>query len=325
MNLRLLFPCVLLHAFIVESLASAPWQDTSSNVLQESLYNDLPPTVFAPSGRLFSIERMMQAVSNPQDPSSNLVIAIHCKEGIVVVSTEPQSPYLHRYRENNTTTTASEAAQNSSRTPLLLLDEDSWIPPAPFSRLSSHLWGVTAGNAVDSQILRRKLQLHAEAFREALEDCQPHIMARRLADNLQLSTQQAGKGRILACSAVLVSEDQIWRVDPTGQFWKCRAVVVGRGSVKAEQELLARICKSEKSKESTPAEAIHKRIAEWSMEEALLAARDCIRCALSVKPDDKDQQKIRLRGMTLAGSKVMWLMNDEMDMDSLGTRLKPKS
>jgi len=317
MNLRLLFRCLFVYAWIPVAAASAPWQDPSRSVLQESQYNDLPPTVFAPGGRLFSVERMMQAVSNPQDSSSNLIIAIRCRDGVVVVSSEPQSPYLHQYRENRT---AINETKNASGTPLLLEPErDSLLPSAPFCRLSPHLWGMTAGNAVDSQILRRRLQLHAEAFREALEDCQPHIISRRLADNLQLSTQQAGKGRILACCALLISEDQIWRVDSTGQFWKCRAAVVGRGSFKAEQELLERIGQSSKTQMSP--DIIHRRVAEWSMEEALLAARDCIRSTLSTKPDDKQlQPSMRLRGMTLTGSTVRWLMNDDFDLESMGCR-----
>ena len=43
----------------------------------------------------------------------------------------------------------------------------------------------------------------------------------------------------------------IWRVDPTGQFWKCEASAVGRGTVEVEAELLSRVRLWKKKKTKT--------------------------------------------------------------------------
>ena len=35
----------------------------------------------------------------------------------------------------------------------------------------------------------------------------------------------------------------IWRIDPTGQFWKCNAAAVGRGAGNAEATFLRQVGK----------------------------------------------------------------------------------
>jgi hypothetical protein len=40
---------------------------------------------------------------------------------------------------------------------------------------------------------------------------------------------------------VILGNDQIWRIDPTGQFWKCHAVALGRDADRAEADLYRRI------------------------------------------------------------------------------------
>ena len=49
-------------------------------------YQRAPPSQFAPGGRLHSVETIMEAVSSEMDPTSNLVIALQCQDGIVVLS-----------------------------------------------------------------------------------------------------------------------------------------------------------------------------------------------------------------------------------------------
>jgi 20S proteasome alpha/beta subunit len=77
-------------------------------------------------------------------------------------------------------------------------------------------------------------------------------LARRASDHLQLPTQTMGKaGRTLAAYAVLVGRDNrspcLWRIDPTGQFWKCDATVIGRGASAAEAHLMDMLSGKDKS------------------------------------------------------------------------------
>ena len=81
-------------------------------------------------------------------------------------------------------------------------------------------------------------------------------LVRRIADMAQSSTQNLGGkyGRMLSSSLLAVGNDNsnsrhqndnddklcIWRVDPTGQFWKCEASAAGYGTLEVEAELLSR-------------------------------------------------------------------------------------
>jgi 20S proteasome alpha/beta subunit len=38
-----------------------------------------------------------------------------------------------------------------------------------------------------------------------------------------------------------LGDGQLWRIDPTGQFWKCNAIVLGRDADKAEAALYKRL------------------------------------------------------------------------------------
>ena len=103
-------------------------------------------------------------------------------------------------------------------------------------------------------------------------------LARRIADLIQEPTQTVGgrSGRVLASSAVIIgsvnkeketinkssmgneatmsdnssarsviieteSNYVIWRIDPSGQFWNCNAVAIGRGAGLAEAVLLRQV------------------------------------------------------------------------------------
>jgi len=283
---------------------TAPWQDPDllggSGAIgagpgwreEERLYADLPHNVFDPSGRLRLVEKILPLSQLPSDPSGTLVIAIRCRDGgIAVVSSLPRSPYLYdppppsgnnattTTTTTNTTTNAASTPSNSTATenytqPLLLSDDDGdgdeqipkflMLSTTPFCRLTSRLFGVSAGNAVDSQWLRTSMfdasrrARRSSAASAAEDDDSPwsaRVAARYLADAFQRSTQDlsaGGNGRLLASSAVLVgcgpspsssSENggtagEIWRVDPTGDFYRCRVAVAGRAAGRAESELL---------------------------------------------------------------------------------------
>lgn len=40
---------------------------------------------------------------------------------------------------------------------------------------------------------------------------------------------------------MVMGQNELWRIDPTGQFWNCHAAVVGRQSDKAEEALVTKL------------------------------------------------------------------------------------
>ena len=267
---------------------------------------DLPPRIFAPGGRLVSVEMASQA-GLLDDPRNNLVAAVQCREGVVVVATVPESPYLPKNVNGDIRETASTSA--SSFTPLLL--PETGIPRPPFLRLSNDMWAVTAGNQIDSQLLRLKLHRIAEQLREEDRGDRPDVLARRLADNQQILTQEEGHGRILAAFAVVFTSKEIWRIDPHGQFWKCRGTVVGRDCVTAESKLLSKV-ENENSGMS-----IRGRIAAMSKDEAIELCKDSMTETLAqitqTKLSDKSTST-ELKGLWVSNKRdsPMWFSNIEL-------------
>lgn len=176
--------------FILTSLAgssTAPWQTQSKNALEESMYTNMPPTIFSSNGRLYSVERMVDAASSADDVSSNVVAAIACDEGIVVVSCRTQSPHLD---DDNCTETTS------------LL-----IPLSMHCQVGPQVYATTGGNAADSQILKDKILQISSILWERCNSglgvtlpLPPSLLARHVADHLQRPTQQISSGKILAVS-----------------------------------------------------------------------------------------------------------------------------
>lgn len=192
---------LLLYMPVVASSSEAPWQaSVGKNVVDEEMYGDRPSD-FAPGGRLYFLERMVTAASSMEDASSNLVVAIYCKEGIVIVTTSTLSPHLDILDAND-----KEKNDEEPTTRLLWLTTEDLHRP-PLARLSPNAWMVTGGNAVDSSILRDKICRISESLQRSNDGGQPlpctpvscASLARRVADHLQRPTQTIGKaGRILA-------------------------------------------------------------------------------------------------------------------------------
>ena len=42
-------------------------------------------------------------------------------------------------------------------------------------------------------------------------------------------------------AAIVAGHGTLWRIDPTGQFWRCQGAIVGRDSDRAEEEILSRL------------------------------------------------------------------------------------
>jgi len=169
---------------------SATWQasDSRSNILEQSTYDDLPPTVFSPTGRLHSVERAVEATKADQ-PRANVVVAVQCQDGMLILSTLAVSPFLNTSLGNSTEHSTS------------LFLEDKPSTTSPVFQLEENVLAATAGNAVDGQVLRSKIHAYAEYLMQASEDLvSPSELTRRLADHLQVPTQNVGgqSGRMLA-------------------------------------------------------------------------------------------------------------------------------
>ena len=174
----------------------APWQTSGSSrsIIEESTYADLPPTIFSPTGRLHSVERVVRASKTPDNPRGNLLIALKYGGGVVVVTTLPTSPFLN-VTENST---------------LFLSNQTSDTPILDFPNCA--LVTASAGNAVDGRVLRTKIQAFVEyAMETQKESVRAAEVARNLADHLHGNTQTVGGrgGRMLAVSIALRS---LWYV-----------------------------------------------------------------------------------------------------------------
>lgn len=339
------------------SVSSPPWNvDTADIAKDSSLYMDLPPTVFAPNGRLFSVEAAVRACDDDSDESSNTAIAIRCKEGVVIVTTSYRSPYLFDPCDSSIENLSSNedsdgiADQFDQKQASLLVNDYGFDDVDQMDHITKHLalrapfaglalpvgsldetiiFGVTGGNAVDSQIARSKLQRIGDYARasEGGNYFTVGTAARRFADQQHVLTQQGGKGRLLASKVILASACEIWRVDPTGQFWQCQAAAIGKKSSNVEELLLEQLLSLRKKQNTTkkslwssllkPAAkhmrpgvlnfhkppAIHQLLAELSIEEALALSTHCIMKASiasnAQKQMSKENPAVWLKGLSI--------------------------
>eukprot|EP00934_Nitzschia_sp_Nitz4_P003945 Nitzschia sp. Nitz4//scaffold88_size82704//21611//24445//NITZ4_005286-RA/size82704-processed-gene-0.47-mRNA-1//1//CDS//3329559476//3935//frame0 len=260
--------CLKQHFLVVSALQTP-------NVREHAEYRNRPPTVFSPTGRLHPVEAAIQAIQDQR----MMAMAMKCKDGIIVLATLPQYSstfWFHNHTDINQTqslllsTTSSTFTTNSSiqgnSTTDTMVPGD--LPPDPFFACHSRkIVGICVGNPLHTQILRFKVQDLAEQVVDDDDDYgsislgerghagvdklqssgKSHIplLARAVADHLQLSTQSmdtsSGQGPLLECSALLVGEGQIWKVDPTGQFWNCQAAILGKHSQRIQSLFLDKL------------------------------------------------------------------------------------
>ena len=204
--------------------SAAPWQ--SETFLSKSDWNKLrryqkqPPSIFSPGGRLHIVERFMQALE--EDPSSNLVVALRCREGVVVASSV-QAPANAAFFLHKNATTSTEARDNPLWLDSPLADCSSFAPwsyssscvvQIPFAE-NEHLFAITAGNAVHSQIFRQRIRKAANSLYIAEDDgifaqvkankksSSVPSLARSLADELQNPTQTSQGGMMVVSRSSL--------------------------------------------------------------------------------------------------------------------------
>jgi hypothetical protein len=225
-----------------------PWQPPPSNLQnidEAARYEDMPPSVFSPTGRLHPVEAAVRASKTPT-PLSNLLLAMKCRDGLLVISTLPISPHVDARIEigtNATRTANSDGDGNSSSNgsnnananttatgnsnhdeidapplhPSLFLFEDTCTSTVtgPIFDIHPCIVGATGGNSVDNTIMRNKLLalgLDALESQGALEeDVTTSTVARDLANQLQVPTQDIAAaqkqklGRMLAVSTQEIS------------------------------------------------------------------------------------------------------------------------
>ena len=235
-------------------------------------------TRFAPGGRVIAVEQAMRVVTNTDNTAAaaaassgnwNTAVALVCCDGTVVVSTVPSSPYLY-FNEtemgDNTGEINASSSSSSSYASLWLMDPTDrvGVPPtvlAPFLRIPmntrqypslSPVLAVTVGNPVSSQLLRHRVATLVDTTQYD-RDGTVGGWARRVADQCQVLTQRSGSsnddddegnassGTLLPVALLLLDAKSLWRVDPSGQFWKFRAVVLGRHAARVEERLLEKL------------------------------------------------------------------------------------
>lgn len=155
------------------SNSEAPWQwkESRTSIVEEATYGDMPATVFSPTGRLYSVESNVKLASS----SGNLILAVNCNDGIVILSTMILSPYL-----NET---------------LFLVDKQ---PFQYITELSPNLMGATAGNGIDNAVFLNTMHKTCQHLLQQGSDENCALLARQLADQLQVPTQTLGKSKLLA-------------------------------------------------------------------------------------------------------------------------------
>ena len=85
---------------------------------------------------------------------------------------------------------------------------------------------------------------------------------------------------------MLLGSRQIWRIDPTGQFWDCHATVLGGEADKAEEDFYKRLLEECESNQSVP-----ELLDSLSQEDALSIARDFLEKRMKPSPRASKEKK----------------------------------
>ena len=84
---------------------------------------------------------------------------------------------------------------------------------------------------------------------------------------------------------MIIGNRELWRIDPTGQFFDCHAVVIGNGSERVETELYEKLKKRMSSgDEYFDFENVFE---ELRLSEALELALECMKLSIQETPNDR--------------------------------------
>jgi 20S proteasome alpha/beta subunit len=96
---------------------------------------------------------------------------------------------------------------------------------------------------------------------------------------------------------LIVGQCQLWRIDPTGQFWNCHAAVLGRAADKAQEELYQQLLEAC----GGSSEKLVDYLQTWSSDEAIQLVSKCMEKVLFPKA----QQMIATAASPTEAAKLM--------------------
>lgn len=225
------------------STSSAPWWPTETTAENDdvSQYYLIPPSSFAPGGRLYSVEAALRAARGQYPGSSprtgTVVVALPYREGMVIVSSVPQSPYifdnddndddddrisLEKKKGNDRNDSLIPTSSNytfNNNTSLLLWDTTTTTQTtttlhfhhphhSAFVQFNPRVWGITAdGSVVDGQVWRHQTTAVAAQQQSSSLRLTASQLAQRMANMAQQPTQAVlQSGRRLLASTLLLWE-----------------------------------------------------------------------------------------------------------------------
>ncbi len=157
-------------------------------------------TVFSPDGRLFQVEYALETVKR-----GSTVLGIACDQGIVLAAEERPSSKL----------------QDTSFT---------W----KIFEIDEHVGAAISGLSSDARILVDRARIDAQSNRLTYDEpIGVETLSKRIGDIMQLYTQNGGVrpfGVAIIFGGVDKLGPQILQVDPSGAYWKYKAVAIGVGS-----------------------------------------------------------------------------------------------
>jgi proteasome alpha subunit len=167
-------------------------------------------TVFSPDGRLFQVEYALETVKR-----GSTVLGIACDQGVVLAAEERPSSKL---QDTNFTWKIFE------------IDE--------------HVGAAISGLSSDARVLVDRARIDAQSNRLTYDEpIDIETLSKRIGDIMQLYTQNGGV-RPFGVSMIFGGIDKqgpkILQVDPSGAYWKYKAVAVGVGSDAAREVLEAK-------------------------------------------------------------------------------------
>lgn len=194
----------------------------------------------------------------------------------------------------------------------------------PLSILPSNIIIGTGGTAADATAMHYKiLQLALSLCKENDDMRSTHkirgtilasMLAKKVANAMQLPTQSAASDRMLASAAIVIGEDScrgrdrghgqssIWRCDATGQYWDCHAAAVGRGAGSAEAEIMvqsksqSQVAQTKDGKDdelddlvnAVSAKGVQEYLESLTFDDAIVLACKCIAKALNLQSTGMD-------------------------------------
>lgn len=243
-------PSTISSSYSKGTATASKWDGSETDIHKSQLnaekYSSLPHTIFAPDGRLYNIETNARSVSDADDRSSSLVVAMKFGSGndesIIMLSSSHMSPHLPSHgdicslKKKEDRKPSDDHNERDGETRQTDVKGDSmerlWSYPhhhtkynnharvkinMPISILPSKIIFGTGGTAADSMALHKKiLKIGVSLYNENDNMRSTHriqgtilssTLAKKIASSLQLPTQSAAGDRMLASAAIVIGQD----------------------------------------------------------------------------------------------------------------------